>query len=577
LPIKNVSIKIGEQTTTSDDKGYYKIENLDYGSNKAVINATDYETLSSDVTLSRGENPDRNFTLKQVTYSYIEGILLSNRESIDPASLKLTVGDKAITVNADKTFKSEQLTGGKVVLSLTSSIYRDTKLEVNLIAGKNIVNDLSLAPAKDFNVNVSDFISEDKIEGVKLAGGNLSLTTNKDGVALVSDLDDGAKLDIKLTKSGFLDKTYSIQNTGTDLSLTLVPAGKIAYTSNRDGRMNLYSSNFDGSEEKKLTDGKGSIERYSIKDNVIYFTSDRDNIKNVSGYTVSQIYSISINGGTIKKLSDLKGNGLVTGNLFRSESIFLEKGVTVTAVLPEYYQSYDVTSAGELESKVEIVVKKFDGTVLSTIKNLGHGKFYSTESSLYKPYRSVSIYDVDTNTNSVVMVVEHCPDSINNPFNCDRYVQRANPNGTVSEAKANGYVYNVSLSKNGNFVYYVAYDQGSNKPYNVVFSFSNSKIVSVPDNALEGSLISLTDTVSIGMATYDQNRNLYAFDFGNNTFNKITSLNKLEGYFILNPTTLIFTNEQKVYIQKIGKNAKQINISLTPSTWNYGYSYSDGM
>jgi hypothetical protein len=201
LPVKNVSIKIGEQTTTSDDKGYYKVENLDYGSNKVVVNATDYETLNSDVTLSRGENPDRNFTLKQVTYSYIEGILLSNRESIDPASLKLTVGDKVITVNTDKTFKSEQLTGGKVVVSLTSGIYRDIKLEVNLTAGKNIVNDLSLAPAKDFNVTVSDWLTGDKIEGAKLASGNINLTTNKDGVATVTDLDDGAKLDLKVTKS----------------------------------------------------------------------------------------------------------------------------------------------------------------------------------------------------------------------------------------------------------------------------------------------------------------------------------------------------------------------------------------
>ncbi len=578
LPVKNVSIKIGEQTTTSDEKGYYKIENLDYGSNKAVINATDYETLYSDVTLSRGENPDRNFTLKQVTYSYIEGILLSNRESIDPASLKLTVGDKVITVNTDKTFKSEQLTGGKIVLSLTSSIYRDVKLEVNLTAGKNIVNDLSLAPAKDFNLTVSDWLTGDKVEGAKLTGGNVNLTSNKDGVATVIDLDDGAKLDLKVSKSNYIEKTFAIQNVGTDSVLEIIPSGKIAYLSNREGKANVYSSNHDGSDEKKLTDGKGQIFEYVIKDNLVYFYSDRDSIKGENGYIVSQIYTVPLNGGSIKKITDFKGRTFVSGNLYRSESVFLDEGYYVVKILPENYEYYDTNGSEQLEARIALEVRKLDGTLLSTIKNFGHGKFYSQESSLFKPYREISILGVDPKDNSVITSITYNLDSVNNPYGGEYYIQKLSPSGNVKETKVSSYPYNVFLSENAENVFFYSYNEVEQKGADYIYNFASGKSKLAADKASGGSFINLSGNILLGIKNFDQKKNIHSFDLGSNTVSPVTSLDKVSSFGIVNSNTVLMVNDTKVYILRIGRTPKLTSISLTPAyNWSYEYSYSDGM
>lgn len=576
LPIKNVSIKIGEQTTTSDDKGYYKAENLDYGSNKVVINATDYETLYSDVTLSRGENPDRNFTLKQVTYSYIEGILLSNRESIDPTSLKLMIGDKEIVVKEDKTFKSEQLTGGKVVLSLTSGIYRDVKLEVNLTAGKNVVNDLSLAPAKDFNVTVSDWLTGDKIEGAKIVGGNVNLTSNKDGVATVSDLDDGAKLDIKITKDGYIEKTFAVQNVGTDLTLEVVPTGKIAYVSNRDGKANIYSSNYDGSEEKKLTDGKGQISEYVIKDNLVYFYSDRDSIKGSSGYIVSQIYTVPINGGTIKKISDLKGRTLVSGNVYKNEQVFLKDGYVVVKILPENYEYYDTNGSEQLEKLVSLEVRKLDGSLLSTIKNFGHGKFYSQESSLFKPYREISVLGVDPTNNSVVTSLSYSPDSINNPYVSEYYIQKLSPSGSIKETRVANYSYSMYLSSNTENVFFNTYNEADGRNMEYVYNFASGKTKVAADKASGGNYLALSGNTLLGIKTYDQKKNIHSFDLLGNSVSPVTSLDKVSSFGILNSNTLLLVNDTKVYILRLGKTPKLIGISLTPAqSWATEY-YNDG-
>jgi len=573
LPVKNVSIKIGELTTISDDKGYYKIENLEYGSNKAVINATDFETIYSDVILSRGENPDRNFTLKQVTYSYVEGIILSNLDKIDPSTLKLMAGDKVVVVKEDKTFKSEQLTGSKVTLTLTSSIYRDQTLEVTLTAGKNMVNDLSLAPAKDFNVSVNDWLTGDKIQGVKVVGGSVNISTDKDGNATISDLDDGAKLDVKLTKDGYIEKTFAIKNVGVDIPLEIVPSGKIAYISNRDGKTNIYSSNFDGNEEKKITDGKGVITEYSVKDNLVYFISDRDNIQGTQGYTVSQIYSIPINGGAIKKISNLKGRELISGNVYRNDKIFLDKGVIVSMTLPQNYISYDIGGSAELEKLVALEVRKLDGTLLSTIKNFGHGKFYSTDTNLFKPYNEIGIIDVDTLTNSIVTQLSYCPDNINNPYVCTNYLQKLGAN-RVQETKINNFPYMAYLSNNGENVYYYSYDETLYKPINYIYNFNTGKSKVAIENSLSEQLMSTGDNTLLGMGSYDQNRNIYSFDLNSNSISPITTLNKVESFNLINSNTLIILNDGKVYIQRIGKTAKATGIFLTPIGWSsVSYDY----
>lgn len=573
LPVKNVSIKIGELTTTSDEKGYYKIENLEYGSNKAVINATDFETIYSDVTLSRGENPDRNFTLKQVTYSYIEGIILSNLDKIDPSTLKLMAGDKEIVVKEDKTFKSEQLTGNKVTLTLTSSIYRDQTLEVTLSAGKNIVNDLTLAPAKDFKIIVSDWLTGDKLEAVKIIGGNISLTTDKEGLASVTDLDDGAKLDVKLSKDGYLEKTFAVRNVGVDIPFEIIQSGKIAYISNRDGKTNIYNSNYDGSDEKKLTDGKGTITDYSVKENLVYFISDRDSIKGTQGNIVPQIYSIPINGGEIKKVSNLKGRELVSGNIYRYDVVFLGKGLIVSTVLPENYLSYDIGGSAELEKLVSLEVRRLDGTLLSTIKDFGHGKFYSTETNLFKPYAEIGIIGVDQTSNSVITQLSYCPDNINNPYTCNYYIQKLGPN-KVQETKTPNFPYIAHLSNNGENVYYYSYDEQTNKSVNYIYNFSSGNNKVAIENSLNIAFTSISGDTLLGIGNYDQKRNVYAFDLKSNSISPVTSTDKIDSFNIINPTTIIFLNDSKVYVQRIGKTAKVTSISLTPIGWVYnGYDY----
>lgn len=573
LPLKNVSIKIGELSSVTDENGYYKIENLDYGSNKAVITAPDYETLNSDVTLSRGDNLDRNFTLKQVTYSYIEGILLSNSDRIDVSSLKLMAGDKEVVVKEDKTFKTEQLTGEKITLTLTSSIYRDQTIEVKLVPGKNILNEFSLAPAKDFKISVSDWLTGDKLDSVKIIGGNISLTTDKDGLATVTDLDDGAKLDVKLSKNGYLEKTFAVKNIGVDIPLEIVQSGKIAYISNRDGKTNIYNSNYDGSDEKKLTDGKGTITDYSIKENLVYFISDRDSIKGTQGNIIPQIYSIPINGGDIKKVSNLKGREFVSGNIYRYDVVFLGKGLIVSTVLPENNLSYDIGGSAELEKVVSLEVRKLDGTLLSTIKDFGHGKFYSTETNLFKPYTEIGIIGVDQTSNSVITQLSYCPDNINNPYACNYYIQKLGPN-KVQETKTPNFPYIAHLSNNGEYVYYYSYDEQTNKSVNYIYNFSSGNNKVAIENSLNITFTSISGDTLLGIGNYDQKRNVYAFDLKSNSISPVTSTDKIDSFNVINPTTIIFLNDGKVYIQRIGKTAKATGISLTPIGWVYnGYDY----
>lgn len=107
---------------------------------------------------------------------------------------------------------------------------------------------------------VKDWVSEQPLTGAEVTLVGSTGSTNSAGEATVSVEPGklaGAKATIKA--SGFNDGSFAISKSVSETnSAALVPSGKVFFFSNRSGKIDLYSSNLDGSSQTVVLAGTGN-------------------------------------------------------------------------------------------------------------------------------------------------------------------------------------------------------------------------------------------------------------------------------------------------------------------------------
>lgn len=306
-PLEGVSVCVSIDCAITDNMGYFNLSTIKYGNYTVTVNMERYHEINEDIYVQRGIN-EYNRQLQPYGFGEIKGVLGSSDEVIIEG-MELRLDDEMLLINEDMSFNASEKMIGKYVLSFTSPYYKDFETEVNVTEGVMDLGEVLLDDSRDIEFIVKDYVNELVVQDVKITINEIELKTTSEGTAKFTDLDLSLSYSYNISKDGYNPKAgeISIEDT-TSLyplqELNLVRSGKIVYTSSRTGNYNVYSSDFDGSNEKVLSDNRGNnFSPELLTEGTVLFLSTRDGVKDAYNQPVALLYKVNLDGTGLTKVS----------------------------------------------------------------------------------------------------------------------------------------------------------------------------------------------------------------------------------------------------------------------------------
>lgn len=151
-------------------------------------------------------------------------------------------------------------------------------------------------------------ITEEGVSGAKIASGGNQTTSDGSGSFTVA-VSKSNPLDLSVSADGYIAITSKPSDGAT---LSLVPQGRVAFTSNKDqGKRGIYTVNYDESQKKPLVERIGETEDYNVvvspRNRYAAFLSTRNDRKNRYGSIEPALYLVKVDGSGLTKISDFYG------------------------------------------------------------------------------------------------------------------------------------------------------------------------------------------------------------------------------------------------------------------------------
>lgn len=236
-------------------------------------------------------------------------VLDPSQRAVSGAAIKLDTGSVASTdifgrttftgVSLGKRSALIQKNGyGDKTITFTSSVKKSKRTESLKIIGIKI------------DLDIKDWLSDQLIEGSTVTHEKSTATTDSTGRAsLVIPPTDKKSVEVIVAAPGYLTKTVEVQTSIVSKEVALVSAQKNYFISKRDGKFDIFSSNLDGSDQRKIIEATGkedeSILQFSIHKNnkqaVLVATRD-GSIQN--GKIIAGIYSVDLEKSSLRKIDE---------------------------------------------------------------------------------------------------------------------------------------------------------------------------------------------------------------------------------------------------------------------------------
>jgi len=275
--VSGASVRIGTKTARTDAAGNATISGVRDGLYEVIIEHPNYSTYNSDLTINSNNRDSLEFFIASLSVASIEGIVEAENGILLTDSVSIRAGDQTAELNDDGTFQLSGIPIETTQVAIESAEYADIIRDVTLTSGKNALGEFVLVPAYDLELQVNDFFTKQPIIDAKATYGSMEFVANDQGVITVNDIliQDEDQTAI-LYKAGYNAKTVLLpqdkdDTTGQLENIDLVKEGRVLYTSEREGISNVYTANYDGTGEVKISTGAGSSTKPEYSDSAILY------------------------------------------------------------------------------------------------------------------------------------------------------------------------------------------------------------------------------------------------------------------------------------------------------------------
>lgn len=255
----------------------------------------------------------RWWVLNSMGFKHKMAISVRERTTNKPISgVKVTLANQLV---------GETAANGKLVISSARFGKQDLKLEKHGYSREHftVKNDMFDENLRDFkiksigiqlNISVKHWLSGQYLEGVTASYGESKAVSDKTGqLSIIVPPTDAKSVNVELMKPGFITKAVPTKLNVETSEAVLVPADKDYFISKRDGKSDLFASNVDGTDQRKIIEATGKEDdqftQFSIRpDNkqaVLVATREgkRQNNKIIAG-----VYAIDLEKATIKRVDE---------------------------------------------------------------------------------------------------------------------------------------------------------------------------------------------------------------------------------------------------------------------------------
>ncbi|MCA9382978.1 PD40 domain-containing protein [Candidatus Dojkabacteria bacterium] len=550
VSLENVEICLQKECVMTDGGGFYSIEGLKYGKNTIKVQLEDYENFSAELSLKRGENI-YNIQLNPSGVGNVSG-MLTFEDELELTDLVISIDGAEISLEDDYTFSSDNIALGSYEFVISSPSYVDYTLSVDLEEGLNELGEFSLIPAGDVSFTPVDWLSREFINGIKFEAGKYPIV-EEDGVVTIKDIVISEVSQITATPDhdDYLDNDILFRGIKQGLNdvgeYGIVREGRIVYTSNRTGNRNVYSSNYDGSDEVLLTGSKGdNYDPYLTSDGkTVYFTSTRDGVKNTYGDVSGLLYSVPVNGGNVTKVTKTEyseNNGYLGGVNYEAGKRFYTTG--------SYWLGTE-----------KIVISDLDGNNLVDLVtgDDNYGSLYLSDNGKYMLF-SISNYDTGSSANGIYRV----------------NVATKGVDAVYLFEDENS-AWSVAINNSSTKAMLRVYDDGSNTYDLWLMNIDGTGLAQITDSSASEDYASLSPDGKYAsyMSSRDGRTDIYLNSTSTDEV-KLTNDGKVTNYFWGSNGLLFYNSEDKLWIVDINNPGKaQVVTENALGPYYYGYYYWD--
>lgn len=428
-PVSGARVSFGEDFVTTDDEGKFSIDNLDLRTYEVNITRVGYETLITEVEMTRGFLNYLNsfdFAIQKSGIGSISGQIVADIPDYDFGLDLLYLDDQIVEVETDGSFNINEAETGSKVLRYESDRYIDFEKTFRLEIGNNPrLADIELEPAGDIFGNLTSYVRQDIVADLEIIVEGVSgnqIVVEENGDFRIRDLEIGREYTVRTRKQGYESRDYTVvvdQGVNPIANFVVVENGTVPFLYfDAEDELQVFVSDFDGLNRTQLTFEEDMNPAAEYIDNtIIYYLSDRDGIRSDIAGDSLLVYAVSTEGGNAQRITTNWDNlGRVVPN-FAARKL---ANVSVGFDEDERDRRLEVISlTGQDRQEIDYL---FPGNVLNDIRISDNGAFIfyvvediaerntglyrgntqTGESSVVTAKQGVQIYDVSRDGDRVL-------------------------------------------------------------------------------------------------------------------------------------------------------------------------------
>ncbi len=233
-------------------------------------------------------------------------IVLDDTTQLPLKNVTVRLGSHKAETDRKGVARLQDLKLGDYTLTVERLAFAREKQNVTIGLGSNPLGKVQLrAVGVQYVLQVSDYLSGKPIEGAEVISDELNALSDKTGKAtLTLERTDNIKLAVAVSAPGYRLEAVELDAAqATRAPLQLVPAQKAVYVSRPAGTYDVFTTDLDGKNTKRLLPGSGletaNISLVVSPDNSqAALVSTRDSMRTPDGYLLYALTIINLEQGT---------------------------------------------------------------------------------------------------------------------------------------------------------------------------------------------------------------------------------------------------------------------------------------